>query len=114
MRTILIPVSNRLLRILQRLRVIKRQMFHGHVQSEVWTARIGPAHLVTLPGQAFYDVGLKVKERMEGRYKFVIGQGNDEISYIVPPWRWGKEGRNEEGVSVGPESWPTIEAAIPW
>jgi hypothetical protein len=114
MRTILIPVSNRLLRILQRLRVIKRQVFDGHVQSEVWTARIGPAHLVTLPGQAFHDVGLKVKERMEGRFKFVIGQGNDEISYIVPPWRWGKEVGYEEGVSVGPESWPTIEAAIPW
>jgi len=113
-RTVLIPVSNRFLRILQRLRVIKRQEFDGHVQSEVWTMRVGQGQFVTLPGQAFYDVGLKLKERMEGPYKFIVGQGNDEISYIVPPWRWGKEVGYEEGVSVGPESWPTIESAIPW
>jgi hypothetical protein len=113
-RTLRIPVSNRFLLLLQRLRVIKRQEFNGHVQSEVWTIRIGPGHFVTLPGQAFHDVGLKLKERMEGSVHFIIGQGNDEISYIVPPWRWEKEVGYEEGVSVGPESWPTIEAAIPW
>jgi hypothetical protein len=113
-RSILIPVSNRLLRILVRLRVVKRQEVDGHAQSEVWTVRIGPAQFVTLPGQAFHDVGLKVKERMDGPHRFVIGQGNDEISYIVPPWRWGQEEGYEEGVSVGAECWPTIEAAIPW
>lgn len=113
-RTILIPVNNRLLRILQRLRIIKRQEFDGHVQSEVWTMRVGQGQFVTLPGQAFHDVGLKLKERMEGPYKFIVGQGNDEVSYIVPSWRWGKEVGYEEGVSLGPESWPTIEGAIPW
>ncbi len=113
-RPLLIPVSNRFLRVLQRLRIIKRQEFDGHIQSEVWTIRIGQAQFVTLPGQAFFDVGLKLKQQMEGPYKFIIGQGNDEISYIVPPWRWEKEVGYEEGVSVGPESWPTIEAAIPW
>jgi hypothetical protein len=111
---ILIPVSNRLLLILQKLRVIKRKEFNGHVQSEVWTVRVGQGQFVMLPGQAFYDIGLKLKERMEGPYKFIVGQGNDEVSYIVPPWRWGQEVGYEEGVSVGPESWPTIEAAIPW
>jgi hypothetical protein len=113
-RTVLLPVNNRFLRVLQRLRIIKRQEFDGHVQSEVWTMRIGAGQFVTLPGQAFYDVGLELKERMEGPYKFIIGQGNDEVSYIVPPWRWGNEEGYEEGVSLGPESWPTIEAAIPW
>ncbi len=112
--TLLIPVSNRLLRILQKLRIVKRQEFDGHVQSEVWTMRIGPGQFVTLPGQAFFDIGLKLKGQMEGPYKFVVGQGNDEISYIVPPWRWGQEVGYEEGVSLGPETWPTIEAAIPW
>jgi hypothetical protein len=113
-RTVRIPVSNKFLRLLQRLRIIKREEFNGHVQSEVWTMRVGQGQLVTLPGQAFYDVGLKLKERMEGPFKFIVGQGNDEISYIVPPWRWEKEEGYEEGVSLGPETWPTIEAAIPW
>jgi hypothetical protein len=113
-RTILIPTSNRLLRILQRLRIIKRQEFDGHVQSEVCTFRIGEGQFVTLPGQAFYDVGLKVKEQMQTPYSFVVGQGNDEISYIVPAWRWGREQGYEEGVSLGPDTWPTIESAIPW
>jgi hypothetical protein len=112
--TILIPVSNRFLRVLQKLRILKREEFNGHAQSEVWTIRIGEGQFVTLPGQAFYDIGLKLKERMEGPYKFIVGQGNDETSYIVPPWRWKKEEGYEEGVSLGPDSWPTIEAAIPW
>lgn len=114
MHTFLIPVNNRFLRMLQRLRIIKRQRFDGHVQSEVNTIRIGQGQFVTLPGQAFYDVGLKLKEGMEGPYKFIIDQGNDEISYIVPPWRWEKEVGYEEGVSLGPDTWPTIEAHIPW
>jgi hypothetical protein len=112
--TILIPVNNRFIRVLQRLRIVKREQFDGHAQSEVWTMRIGQGQFVTLPGQAFYDIGLQLKERMEGPYKFIIGQGNDETSYIVPPWRWKKEEGYEEGVSLGPESWPTVEAAIPW
>ncbi len=112
--TFLIPVSNRFLRILQKLRVIKRQDFNGHAQSEVWTIRVGQGQFVTMPGQAFHDVGLTLKGRMEGPYRFIIGQGNDEISYIVPPWRWEKEEGYEEGVSLGPDTWPTIEAAIRW
>lgn len=28
--------------------------------------RVGEGQFVTLPGQAFYDVGLKLKEEMEG------------------------------------------------
>jgi hypothetical protein len=112
--TILIPVSNRFLRILVRLRVVKRAEFNGHAQSEVGTIRIGQGQFVTLPGQAFYDIGLKLKDEMEGPFKFIIGQGNDETSYIVPPWRWKKEEGYEEGVSFGPNSWPTIEASIPW
>ena len=39
---------------------------------------------------------------------------SEKLPYIVPSWRWHKEEGYEEGVSVGPESWPTIEAAIPW
>jgi len=84
------------------------------VQSELWTMRIGQGQFVTLPGQGFYDIGLALKKRMDAPYKFVIGQGNDEISYIVPPWRWEKEVGYEEGVSLGPDTWSTIEAAIPW
>jgi hypothetical protein len=76
--------------------------------------RVGEGQFLTLPGKAFHDIGLELKERMEGPYKFIIGQGNDEISYIVLPWRWGNEEGYEEGVSLGLESWPTIEAAIPW
>jgi hypothetical protein len=111
---VLLPVNNRLFYVLKWLRVFKQKVEEGHYQSELWTVRIGEGQFLTLPGQAFHDVGLKLKEQMEGVYKFVIGQGNDEISYIVPPWRWDKEQGYEEGVSLGPETWPTIEAAIPW
>jgi len=47
--------------------------------------RAGEGQFVTLPGQAFYDVGLKLKQEMKGPYKFIVGQGNDKISYILPP-----------------------------
>lgn len=109
-----IAVSNRLLRLLQRIGIIKRQRFDGNVQSEVWVVGIGPALIVTMPGQAFFDVGLHLKEQMDTPFRFVIGQGNDEISYIVPTWRWEQEVGYEEGVSLGPATWPTIEANIPW
>lgn len=112
--TVLVPVENRTLRILNKLRIIKREEFNAHAQSEVMTVRIGEGHFVMLPGQAFYDIGLKLKQKMGGSCKFIIGQGNDEISYIVPPWRWEKEVGYEESVSLGPETWSTIEKAIPW
>jgi hypothetical protein len=109
-----IPVSNRLLYVLKWLRIFKHKVKDGRYQSEVWTMRIGQGQFVTMPGQAFHDIGLKLKEQMEGPCKFVIGQGNDEIAYIVPPWRWEKEQGYEEGVSLGPGTWPAIENAIPW
>ncbi len=74
--------------------------------------RLGPAQIVTIPGQPFYKLGAEVVGAMSGKYRFLFGLANDELAYIVPPDEWDPT-RGEEMVSVGIETWPAIRAQIP-
>ena len=62
-------------------------------------------------------------ERMGGTYNWIIGLGNDEVGYIIPPYNYKlhestpylqePDGDHyEETNSLGPETTPLIEAAI--
>ncbi|MCK4418026.1 MAG: neutral/alkaline non-lysosomal ceramidase N-terminal domain-containing protein, partial [Candidatus Latescibacteria bacterium] len=51
------------------------------VSTEVQVIRIGELYLVAIPGEAFCQIGLAIKERSPGR-SFVIGYANDVVGYI--------------------------------
>jgi len=111
-RLIDVPALNTYLKILRYLGVIRRSLYQGKVRTESWSVHIGPAQIVTVPGQPFCRLGREVKEAMTGKYRFLFGLANDELAYIVPPDEWRPDG-HEEAVSVGIDTWPALRAAMP-
>jgi len=111
-RVVDLPGENRFLRLLRAVGIIKRRLYDGKVRTETWSVRLGPAQIVTIPGQPFCKLGLEVKEAMSGGYRFLFGLANDEIAYIVPPDEWDPK-RGEEMQSIGINTWPILRAHIP-
>jgi len=111
-RDVYVPAGNRYLKILRLLGIIKRDLYDGQARTETWVVGLGPAQIVTIPGQPFYKLGAEVVGAMSGKYRFLFGLANDELAYIVPPDEWDPT-RGEEMVSVGIETWPAIRAQIP-
>lgn len=75
--------------------------------TDVSVIQIGPATIVTVPGEAFPEVGHKIRAMLKTEYPFLIGLCNNEIGYIVPKdqWHWDWY---EESMSLGPETEPMI------
>lgn len=68
--------------------------------SDLSFVRIGPAEFVTVPGEAFPEVGNVIRPKMKTDYPFVLGLCNNEIGYIVPADEW-HDGGYEESMSLG-------------
>jgi hypothetical protein len=110
------------------------------LRTEVAAFRIGPASFIAVPGEIYPEIvngGIEspkgadfeleplevppLREEMPGRFRFVIGQANDAIGYIIPksewddeaPWIYGAEEETYgEIVSVGPETARRVHAAV--
>ncbi len=109
-----LPVDNRTLKILRWMRVFKRKLYNGMARTEAWVIDINDAQIVTLPGQFFVKLGLELKREMKGKYKFVLGLANDEITYVLPPEDWDPSRRGEEErVSLGVNTWPLLKEQLP-
>jgi len=107
-----------------------------YLRSEVNLLTLGPAWILTLPGEVNPEIvngGIEVPEGadfpgepleapalrqlMSGRYNFVIGLANDEVGYIMPKTHWDVEKPYTYGAtrkfygeinSLGPEAGPTM------
>lgn len=76
----------------------------GAVKTEVEAGTIGRAEFVTIPGEAFPNIGFLLKRWMTGDPKFVFGITQDELGYIMSREDWGlKLYDYESNTSVGPE-----------
>lgn len=97
-----IPLENEKFRLTAEMGILPYVDFSDEVVTEVNVIRIGDATFATFPGEAFPKLGLKVKEAMKTRYKFVIGLANDELGYILPEEDFNKELYSyERSMSVG-------------
>ncbi len=106
-----IPVENKQLLLLRRIGVIKRELPEGRFHAELGRLDLGDATLVTVPAQIFAALGQELRDAFSGRRLFMLGLTNDEMSYVLPPeiFRWG--GRQER-ISLGPQTWSHLKAAI--
>ncbi len=111
-----------------------------HLKSEVGLIEIGSLQIATIPGEIYSEITLGKYQRpqeknadfpgapleptifplMKGKYKMVVGLGNDEIGYIIPKSQWDwfgpyaynrKERQYGEFNSCGPEVAPRVMAA---
>ncbi len=135
-KSFLFDVDNFIFKIGGALGVLDRGFVSfGQLRSEIDLLTIGPAWILTIPGEINPELvngGIEVpdgadfpgdpvevpamRQMMRGRYNFVIGLGNDEIGYIMPKTHWDVEEPFTYGYqkrpygeinSLGPETGPT-------
>jgi len=82
-----LPLENDLFLYLILIGVIRREIIPvdpGYIiRTEVFMVKMGPIEMATIPGEAFVEIGLLLKEVM-AKYGFVIGLAPEEGGYIVP------------------------------
>ncbi len=82
-----------------------------HLPADIGFIQIGPAQILTLPGEAFPELGNVLRRKMAPGYPFVFGLCNNEIGYIVPDSEWHDDGY-EENMSLGRQTADMITAAV--
>jgi len=108
------PLENWRFSLLARLGVISDILNeNGKVLAEVSRVRIGPAEILTVPGELFPKIWWRVKSKMRGNPKMIFGLTNGEFGYILLP----EDVRSEKnkyhvGVSVGPMFGEEIDKAL--
>lgn len=136
-KTFTLPFENKMFRMAAIIGLMDRGMTgRWKVRTEMAALQIGPASILTVPGEIYPELingGIVAPEgqdfdmqpleipplrnEMPGKYKFVFGLANDEIGYIIPksewdneePWLWHSESDfyGEEN-SAGPETAPIL------
>ncbi|MBW6499931.1 MAG: neutral/alkaline non-lysosomal ceramidase N-terminal domain-containing protein [Bacteroidales bacterium] len=107
-RTVILPLDNNLFRLGAALGVLNGSTTGWmKMRTELSVFTIGPVSFATLPGEVYPEIingGTEspegrdyliepvevpsVRDRMQGKYKFVFGITNDEIGYIIPKSQW--------------------------
>lgn len=98
-----IPLENTRYRTLIKMKVFSGAPDpDGTLETEVCRIGIGPAELLTIPGEALPNVGFYLKRLMHGNPKFLLGLTNDFLGYILAPEDFGLELYSyESGQSAG-------------
>ncbi|HDL18247.1 MAG TPA: hypothetical protein ENH29_04250 [Bacteroidetes bacterium] len=136
-KTFLFPLQNKLFKLGGALGIFHRGFIKfKYLRSEIDLLTIGPAWILTIPGEINPEIvngGVEqpegadypgeiiesppLRSLMRGKYNFVIGLANDEVGYIMPKTHWDTEapftyGREKafygEVNSLGPETGPTL------
>lgn len=105
-----VPLENPKFKALIALKVFNGNMLkNGDMETEVNRITIGPAEFITIPGEALPNIGLYLKNKMQGTPRFVLGLCCDELGYILTPEDFDlKLYRYESSVSVGPQIEPLM------
>jgi hypothetical protein len=84
--------------------LVQEPFIDGKGQTEVNFIQIGDAQIATFPGEALPKLGLRVKDKMNAKYKFIFGLANDELGYILPEEDFNRDlYKYEKSMSVGSE-----------
>jgi hypothetical protein len=103
-RVFMVPMENPGFKMLIDSGILPKETLTGEsVQTEVSRITVGPAELLTLPGEALPNIGLYLKRRMTGSPRFLLGLTGDALGYILTPEDFGLRLYSyEAAVSVGP------------
>ncbi len=104
-RLVKFPVENDVFTYLGQKGIFTRSMKNNMLYSEVWRVDLGALTLASVPGEISPTLGFRIKDRMPGRYKMLLGLANDEIGYIMSAEEWQNPlYAYERTVSVGPQT----------
>jgi len=113
-RSVEMELANWRYALAERLGIVRPFRTHDEgATTEVSYLRIGPAEALGVPGEALPGIGSLLKGRLRTPYRLVLGLSGDEVGYILPPGHFeDPEYAYECTMSPGPETWPTLEAAL--
>jgi hypothetical protein len=136
-----LPLENPLFKLGAALGILDRGYSKwNHMRTEIAYLTIGPSSFLTYPGEVYPELingGIEspegqdfkidplelpvARDLMKGKYKFIIGLGNDELGYIIPksewdenpPYTYGEDNAPYGEInSLGPETSPIIHQKI--
>jgi putative sterol carrier protein len=85
----------------------------GKLITKVAAVALGPAQIVTIPGEALPNLGFHLKRVMTGSPKFLFGLTMDELGYILSGDDWGMDiYKYESSTGAGPETGPMLMATL--
>jgi hypothetical protein len=104
-----VPVTNpRFIAFQQLAGAERRPWSRGRLATEMFHLTIGPAEIITVPGELLPEVSFEILEHMAGRPRMIVGLANDELGYIIPAYDY-RAGFYEESMSVGPVIAPLVK-----
>lgn len=78
------PVESEMMRFIIQHSPIKTASFDGsHVSTQLNLLQIGPAQVLTIPGEALPNIGYYLKRKMNGKQNLLFGLTNDAFGYIL-------------------------------
>ncbi len=78
------PVDSEMMRFIIQHSPIKTESFDGsHVSTQLNLLQIGPAQVLTIPGEALPNIGYYLKRKMKGKQNLLFGLTNDAFGYIL-------------------------------
>jgi hypothetical protein len=98
-REVQIPLTNQ--NFIGRYEESPRGLYRGRVITDMTLVTLGEAQLLTLPGELLPEVSFEILEHMTGFPRMLVGLGNDQLGYFVPPYDFRND-YYEETVSPGP------------
>lgn len=81
--TLKIPLQNFRFRLALTLGLMPERAADGYVMSEINFWRIGPAWIVTVPGEPYPAFAKLLRRRMKGGPNFIFSLANDELGYVM-------------------------------
>lgn len=114
-----LPLVNPLLVMAQQMGVLRvRQPVNGAITTSCTSIALGPAQIITVPGELLPRLGFDLKATLPAPCRVLIGLADDEIGYIlpddefVPPADYLNPGKQyEESMSIGPTTGSRVLAA---
>jgi hypothetical protein len=109
-----LPVKdNRLYGLVHALGVVESRDLDNDLISEVSFARLGPASITALPGEAAPALGMEILDRVPGSPKLLFGLCNDELGYLLPPeFFHDRAYAYESTMGPGPQSATRLALAV--
>src|SRR5262245_63356759 len=117
--TFSLPMTNPLFAKAQEIGVLRRRgLAEGQLTTTCAYVDLGPAQMITVPGELLPRLGFELKAALPGPCRLLVGLADDELGYILPddefvaPADYMNPGAQyEESVSMGPRTGSLVLAA---
>src|SRR5690606_17943378 len=102
-----VPLSNAEWRPMFEAENARRSLYRGRIVTDMTYIKVGSAQFVSLPGELLPEASFEILEQMDGYPRMLVGLGNDQMGYMVPPYDF-RDNVYEEETSVGPAMVPVV------